>query len=506
MVSCGMSAGNHLEGSKGEAMTNEEASIQNHLKLEHTYLKLPKHFYTLQEPSKVPRPQWVLFNESLAKTLGLDGGFLQSEEGLQILAGNQPVPNTLAEAYAGHQFGYFTRLGDGRALLLGEWVAPNGERYDLQLKGSGRTPYSRGGDGKATLGPMLREYIISEGMEGLGIPTTRSLAVVTTGEWIQREEALPGAILTRLAKSHLRVGTFQYAAKWGSLEDLRALADYTLLRHFTVEEENPYLALLKQVAERQAALIAQWQLVGFIHGVMNTDNMSISGETIDYGPCAFMDSYNPQTVFSSIDEQGRYAYGNQPLIGGWNLARFAETLLPLIAPSKGKAVELAQAVISQFSVLYKAHYQEGMRRKLGLFEEKEGDEDLIAELLKLMEKYKADYTYTFVALTLGDRTQGNIFEKEDFKKWENKWQSRQREQKESPESIQKLMQQSNPRVIPRNHKVEAALEAAVNEGDKHLLRQLIETLQSPYDYSKDLEDSKELPPPTSCGYKTYCGT
>ena len=298
---------------------------------------------------------------------------LQSNDGVAVLAGNQ-IPEgalPLAQAYAGHQFGHFTMLGDGRALLLGEQITPQGERVDIQLKGSGRTPYSRGGDGRAALGPMLREYIISEAMHALGIPTTRSLAVVTTGESVIRETELPGAILTRVAASHLRVGTFQYVSKWGTVEELRALADYTLKRHFpdVDADENRYLFLLQEVIKRQAALIAKWQLVGFIHGVMNTDNMAISGETIDYGPCAFMDAYDPATVFSSIDSQGRYAYGNQPHIAGWNLARFAETLLPLLHDNQEQAVKLAQDAISDFTELYHSNWLAGMRAKLGIFNE-----------------------------------------------------------------------------------------------------------------------------------------
>ena len=301
---------------------------------DNSYARLPKSFFSGTNPTPVRSPKLITLNHQLAASLGLNAEALQSEDGVAVLAGNR-IPegaSPLAQAYAGHQFGHFNMLGDGRAVLLGEQITPQGKRVDIQLKGPGRTPYSRGGDGRAALGPMLREYIISEAMHALGIPTTRSLAVVTTGEAVIRETELPGAILTRVAASHLRVGTFQYVAKWGTVEELRILADYTLKRHFPdVEADgNPYLSLLQEVIKRQAELIAKWQLVGFIHGVMNTDNMAISGETIDYGPCAFMDVYDPATVFSSIDRQGRYAYGNQPSIAGWNLARFAETLLPLL--------------------------------------------------------------------------------------------------------------------------------------------------------------------------------
>ena len=311
------------------------------------------HFLPSINPTPVRSPKLIILNDPLATSLGLNVQALQSEDGVAVLAGNQ-IPEgalPLAQAYAGHQFGHFNMLGDGRALLLGEQITPQGERVDIQLKGSGRTPYSRGGDGRAALGPMLREYIISEAMHALGIPTTRSLAVVTTGESVIRETELPGAILTRVAASHLRVGTFQYVAKWGTVEDLRALADYTLKRHFPEVEadENRYLSLLQEVIKRQAALIAKWQLVGFIHGVMNTDNMAISGETIDYGPCAFMDAYDPATVFSSIDIQGRYAYGNQPHIAGWNLARFAETLLPLLHDNRGAGCQTGRRM--RFQIL-----------------------------------------------------------------------------------------------------------------------------------------------------------
>src|SRR5690606_9955937 len=347
-----------------------------------TYAQLPAAFYARLDPVPVASPELVVLNESLAETLGLNGEALRDEEGVAVFAGNR-VPDgatPLAQAYAGHQFGVFTMLGDGRAILLGEHVTPTGERVDIQLKGSGRTPFSRGGDGRAALGPMLREYIISEGMHGLGIPTSRSLAVVTTGEYIVRETLLPGAVLTRVAASHLRVGTFQYAAARGNVDDLRALADYALQRHGPdVDPRDPgrFLQLLRAVVARQARLVAQWQLVGFIHGVMNTDNTTISGETIDYGPCAFMDVYDPATVFSSIDTYGRYAYQNQPAIAGWNLARFAEALLPLLHEDRDKGVELAQGAIDEFPGLYRRHWLTGMRAKLGLCTEEEDDEALI---------------------------------------------------------------------------------------------------------------------------------
>ena len=374
------------------------------IKLENTYINLPDIFYSKQKPSSVPNPQLVAFNYSLAKELKLDIDYLTSKEGVEILSGNKVLEGTtpIAQAYAGHQFGYFTILGDGRAVLLGELITPKGERLDIQLKGSGETPYSRGGDGKASLGPMLREFIISEAMHGLNIPTTRSLAVVETGETVIRERLLPGAVLTRIASSHIRVGTFQYVASYGSTEELRSLADYAIERHYKelVNEDNKYLKFLKAVIEKQADLISKWQLVGFIHGVMNTDNITISGETIDYGPCAFMDTYNPNTVFSSIDRGGRYAYGNQPNIGAWDLARFAESLLPLLSENKDQAINLAQEGISEYPEIFKKKWLAGMRAKLGLFNEEVEDEALINELLSLMERYKADFTNTFRALTI----------------------------------------------------------------------------------------------------------
>lgn len=382
-------------------------------------------------------------------------------------------------------------LGDGRAILLGEQVLPEGGRVDIQLKGPGRTPYSRGGDGRAALGPMLREYIISEAMHGLGIPTTRSLAVVTTGETVIRETGLPGAIMTRVASSHLRVGTFQFAAKWGTIEELRTLADYAIERHFPDIEadESRYLSLLQEVVKRQAELIAQWQLVGFIHGVMNTDNMTISGETIDYGPCAFMDAYDPATVFSSIDRQGRYAYGNQPVIGGWNLARFAESLLPLLHDDEDQAVTLAQDKISIFNDLYHSNWLAGMRAKLGIFNEETQDEALINGILSMMKKHGADYTNTFRALTFDKMEDTVLFGTPEFAQWQELWQARLGRQKESKESSNQLMQNSNPAVIPRNHRVEEALEAAVEQEDYSVMERLLDVLANPYAHCENKQNT-----------------
>lgn len=477
---------------------------------DNSYARLPKKFFTNTNPTPVRSPKLVVLNDQLASTLGLNIEELKTEEGLAVLAGNQ-VPEgaePLAQAYAGHQFGYFNMLGDGRAVLLGEQILPQGGRYDVQLKGPGRTPYSRGGDGRAALGPMLREYIISEAMHGLGIPTTRSLAVVTTGESVYREMALPGAILTRVAASHLRVGTFQFAAKWGSVEELQTLADYTIERHYPeieAADEKRYLSLLKEVIKRQASLIAKWQHVGFIHGVMNTDNMTISGETIDYGPCAFMDVYDPATVFSSIDREGRYAYGNQPYIGGWNLARFAETLIPLLDENEEQALKLAQDTISEFGGIYQEYWLAGMRAKLGIVNEEVEDEALINELLSMMEKYRADYTNTFLALTFDKTEETVLFGKPEFSPWLERWKARLGKQQESKDISHELMRNSNPAVIPRNHRVEEALKAAVEEGDYSVMKKLLNVLAHPYAHTEGQAEYCTLPESTT-PYRTFCGT
>ncbi|MGD6901516.1 protein adenylyltransferase SelO [Bacillus infantis] len=476
-------------------------------KLDNSYARLPKMFFTSQDPNPVEAPELAILNGPLAASLGLDDEELQSAESISILAGNEMPEGAapLAQAYAGHQFGHFNMLGDGRALLIGEQITPEGDRFDIQLKGSGRTPYSRGGDGRAALGPMLREYIISEAMHSLGIPTTRSLAVVTTGEMIRRETMLPGAILTRIADSHLRVGTFQFAAQFGEKEDVKALADYAISRHYPeIEgEEQPYLELLKAVIRRQASLIAQWQLAGFIHGVMNTDNMTISGETIDYGPCAFMDTYNPETVFSSIDVQGRYAYGNQPYMAGWNLARLAESLLVLLHDDQDQAVEIAQKEISGFMDIYQGNWLEGMGAKLGIFSVEKEDGALVDELLSLMKDHQADFTNTFRALTIGRETA--LEGKPGFAGWHDKWKSRLAKQDRAPEDIKTLMQNSNPAVIPRNHRVEEALEAAV-EGDYSLMGRLLNVLAKPYAHAEAAEEYCTGPDDDGKGYVTYCGT
>ncbi|MDR2234061.1 MAG: YdiU family protein [Tannerella sp.] len=475
--------------------------------LDNSYAALPPKLYVFQKATRHASPSLVIFNRELAQRLGLDPDALEQGEGVDVFSGNTTPEGAmpLAQAYAGHQFGSFTMLGDGRALLLGEQIAPDGMRFDIQLKGSGVTPFSRRGDGKAALGPMLREYIISEAMHALDIPTTRSLAVIKTGEPVYRETVLPGAVLTRVAASHIRVGTFEYAYGIDEPSTLKALADYTIRRHFPelAEVDNPFLELLSAVTERQARLIAQWMLVGFIHGVMNTDNMAISGETIDYGPCAFMDAYKLDTVFSSIDAHGRYAYGNQPVIAQWNLARFAETLLPLIASDQDTAVQLAEEVIRKFSNIYETNRLDGMRRKLGLLDAQPDDKSLADDLLTMMQNYELDFTNTFRSLT--DR-QTIQLEASDLQSWIQRWLTRRDSQLTSKEHIIGTMLKANPVVIPRNHQVEAALEAAVKNDDYMPFHRLLSVLQRPFDITPENVAFREPPPPTQQKYRTFCGT
>ncbi|MCM3703390.1 YdiU family protein [Paenibacillus macerans] len=483
---------------------------------DNSYAQLPDIFYSRIDLNPVRLPKLAVLNEALAGELGLNAETMRSEENVAVFAGNRVPEGTfpLAQAYAGHQFGHFTMLGDGRALLVGEQIAPSGGRWDIQLKGSGRTPYSRGGDGRAALGPMLREYIISEAMHALGIPTTRCLAVVTTGEPVYRETELPGAIMTRIAASHLRVGTFQYAANFGNGEELRALADYAIKRHYpeASETENPYLALLQAVIGRQASLIAGWQLIGFIHGVMNTDNMAISGETIDYGPCAFMDVYDPATVFSSIDTGGRYAYGNQPYIGLWNLTRFAESLLPLLHENEDEAVKLAEGALSGYTDLFQSRWLAGMRAKLGLFgkeaqEAQEAQDDaLIKDLLGLMHEHRADYTNTFLALTFDRQNDSALFGAPEFAQWRERWRERLGRQPESKEASHELMRRSNPALIPRNHRVEEALEAAVEREDYSVMERFLGALANPFAHAPEQAEYAAPPAPAACPYRTFCGT
>ncbi len=493
------------KSSRGEEGWNLEAS----------YRGLPSKLFSQVPPTPVKDPKMVLYNEALGKSLGLKFENPKGQESVQIFSGNQLPKGALpiAQAYAGHQFGYFTSLGDGRAVLLGEQITPTGERFDIQLKGSGPTPYSRRGDGRAALGPMLREYIISEAMIALGVPSTRALAVVISGEEIQRESSQPGGILTRVASSHLRVGTFEYVKQFGSEEDLKALADYAIQRHYPYimkEEGNIYLRFFEAVADRQAALIAKWQLIGFIHGVMNTDNMSISGETIDYGPCAFMDTYDPDTVFSSIDQHGRYAYKNQAPIGQWNLARFAESLLPLIHREPKRGIALMEDRLQKYSTQYQKYWLQGMAEKIGIFQPAKEDEELIEDLLRIMKKNDKDFTNTFFELTYPEKGGGKEDVKKEegreFSEWLDKWRKRLKEQKATEEEVQKLMKASNPVVIPRNHQVEKALQAAVEEGDYRVLESLLKILQTPYTYSEEKKSYQNPPDPSDEPYVTYCGT
>lgn len=495
------------------------------LNIKNTYYeKLTSAFYTRQEASKVKKPELIIFNKNLSNDLEFeitDVSFIS-----ETLSGNRILENSMpiAQAYAGHQFGYFNMLGDGRAILLGE-IEKNGKLYDLQLKGSGKTPYSRRGDGKAALAPMIREYIISEAMHFLGIPTTRSLAVIKTGEFVYRETKKIGAILARIASSHIRVGTFEYALNFLSEADLKSLADYTIDRHFpnlTLETKSnyKYFNFLNKVIELQASLIAKWNLVGFIHGVMNTDNILVSGETIDYGPCAFMDSYDPDTVFSSIDTYGRYRYKNQPHIAVWNLTVFAETLLPLFnytydekdknSLDEKKAIELIEKSLLNFNKIYEKFWLDGMRNKLGLFEKKLEDKVLIDNLLKIMHKYKADYTNTFVGLTLdsfisSDENSMLFYNSPEFEEWKNKWKLRVAMENKAPAEHKKLMMSNNPFVIPRNYIVEEVLSNC-EKGDSKDLNKFLKILEEPYNYKIKIESKYLSGTLSKVPYKTYCGT
>ncbi|OED39946.1 hypothetical protein AB834_00015 [PVC group bacterium (ex Bugula neritina AB1)] len=477
-----------------------------------TYTNLPDPFFTELEPQKVEEPNLVILNKKLSRSMGLDFSDLSLKKQAELFSGNDlPKGSTpFSQAYAGHQFAHFTMLGDGRAHLWGEHIMPNKQRVDIQFKGSGRTPYSRGGDGKAPLSPMLREYLISEAMFFLGIPTTRSLAVVTTGEAVMRETPLPGAILTRIAGSHIRVGTFQFAAYFCDKEALVSLMDYTIERHYSdlldnVEIKNKPLALIKAFMERQVDLVVNWMRVGFIHGVMNTDNMTLSGETIDYGPCAFMDQYDPDTVFSYIDQMGRYAYGNQPKIAEWNLARFAETLLPLIDDDRDKAIFLAEELLSDFSDMYHLKWLRMMCCKLGLFGSYEGDERLVLDLLTWMHKNEADYTQTFYDLSEKTQCKNQVPTKGFFRDWYLRWQDRVLKNEKPLEDSLSLMKKYNPVVIPRNHKVEEALNMA-GTGDLDAFCESLKAIKEPY---KNIESFKsfQLPPnPDERVFQTFCGT
>jgi len=478
-------------------------------RFDNTYSKLPDPFISNISPIPVKSPELIILNDNLAKQLGLNFSLISKKELSNLFSGNSfpEGSKSIAQAYAGHQFGHFTMLGDGRAVLMGEHVSKNNERFDIQFKGSGQTPFSRNGDGRAALGPMLREYIISEAMHSLNIPTTRSLAVVKTGEDVVRENILQGAILTRVASSHLRVGTFQYVAMRNNESELRTLVDYTINRHYPniKKSKNKALDLLKVLIELQIDLVVNWMRVGFIHGVMNTDNMSISGETIDYGPCAFMDTYDPQTVFSSIDELGRYAYFNQPSITKWNLARFAECLIPLIDPKKDKAIEIATEAINSFDKSYETKWINMMRDKLGLFGQDQKDQVLIIDLLTWMHKNKADYTNTFCFLMDENFQHNKIYNDENFLTWKERWKERLKLNNNTPEKYLSLMKSVNPLVIPRNHKVEEVLESA-NNNDLSPLKKLINVLEKPYEKTKENIDYQSPAPVSDKKYKTFCGT
>ncbi len=476
-------------------------------KFDNTYSKLSETFREFVKPTPVHNPEIVIFNHQLAKELNLDFSKINNIELSKIFSGNSlpQETKTLAQAYAGHQFGHFTMLGDGRAVLLGEHLDSKKNRYDIQYKGSGRTSFSRGGDGRAALGPMLREYLISEAIHALNIPTTRSLAVVKTGEKVVRENLLDGAILTRVASSHIRVGTFQFIAATQNISNLNTLVDYTINRHYSELSSSKFKAydLLNTVIEKQCNLVVNWMRVGFIHGVMNTDNMSISGDTIDYGPCAFMDHYDPKTVFSSIDKFGRYAFSNQPPITKWNLARFAECLVPLIDKSEDYAIKLATDLIDNFQHIYEDKWLNMMRYKLGLFGEDKNDKKLINNLFDWMEKNKADYTNTFCNLM--DINSHEVYKNNDFINWKNEWKKRSELNNSTKEKQTKLMKSNNPTVIPRNHKVEEAL-AEAEEGNLDKMKKLLTILKNPYDNQNNIEEYQLPAPSSNEKYQTFCGT
>ena len=477
-------------------------------KFENTYAKLPEILATKLVPVPVKKPKLIIFNNRLAKDLGLDVNSVSEDDLTNLFSGNKLPTGSepLAQAYCGHQFGHFVMLGDGRAIVLGEHLTPSGKRIDIQFKGSGRTPYSRSGDGRAALGPMLREYIISEAMHGMNIPTTRSLAVVATGEMVQREVALQGAVLTRVASSHLRVGTFQYLAARQDIKSLKELVSYTIKRHYPefINSKNQALELLRIVIKKQAYLIAEWMRVSFIHGVMNTDNMTISGETIDYGPCAFMDYYDPKTVFSSIDLHGRYAFGNQPNIAEWNLARFAESILPLFDLDNKKAVSIAEQEINNFKDIFKNNFTKMMKGKLGLISNEIEDDKLMKDLFQLMFKNEADYTNTFVYLMNGSVPQEKLIKDKNFIEWKNKWNSRLSRNQDIIKA-KELMTKNNPIIIPRNHLIESALSKA-EQGNLDEFNKLILALKDPYKDNGQYTGLKNPAPQSEKKYQTFCGT
>ncbi|MGY2052173.1 protein adenylyltransferase SelO [Methylobacterium sp. JK268] len=488
------------------------------LPFDNSYARLPDRFYARTPPTPVAAPRLIRLNRPLAEALGLDPDWLAGPDGVAMLAGNRMPAGAepLAAAYAGHQFGQLVpQLGDGRAILLGEVVGRDGIRRDVQLKGSGPTPFSRMGDGRAAMGPVLREYVVSETMAALGIPTTRALAAVATGDRVIREEILPGAILTRVASSHIRVGTFQYFAIRRDTEAVRALADHVIARHYpeVAGESNPYRALLSAVIARQAALVARWLCVGFIHGVMNTDNMSVAGETIDYGPCAFLDAYDPGAVFSAIDAQGRYAYGNQPMIAQWNLARLAEALLPLLGEETQAAIEDAQERLGAFVPLFEAAYHGGLRRKIGLATEPEEDVALASDLLAAMAENAADFTLTFRHLgaaaedPAADRAVRDLFvDPTAFDAWAGRWRQRLAAEPMPGAERRAAMDRVNPLLIPRNHQVEAVIAAAVGQEDFGPFHRLVEALGEPYTERPEAAPYAAPPAENERVLRTFCGT
>jgi uncharacterized protein YdiU (UPF0061 family) len=478
------------------------------LNFDNTYLTLPQVFYSKINPSVVPNPEVVLFNEELGQDIF--GHTTNPQEWSQLLSGNRVPENTtpFAQAYAGHQFGHFTMLGDGRAIVIGEHVNPFGERYDIQLKGSGRTPYSRRGDGKATLGAMLREYLMSESMFYLGIPTSRSLAVTKTGEKVYRDRSHDGAVLTRIMSGHIRVGTFEYAHYYGSPNDLESLLNYTIKRHFPslLHSNNPAAEMLEYVMNRQIDLIINWMRVGFIHGVMNTDNTSISGETFDYGPCSFMNTYDLNTVFSSIDTGGRYAFGNQPTIIKWNIVKLAEALLPLLNPSQNRAIEIAREIIDKFDNLFMERWYAMMFSKIGLIKPETGDRDLVDQLLLAMKSFELDYTNTFTSLKRGITTKESPSQQLDpLSPWLTNWTRRLEESEGGFLAAAALMGKTNPLFIPRNYFVEKAL-AGADENNYTLFNQLLSLVKQPYSSSNEIEKYSYVPNNYDHNYKTYCGT
>tara|TARA_B100000989_G_scaffold54245_1_gene36387 strand:- start:1148 stop:2602 length:1455 start_codon:yes stop_codon:yes gene_type:complete len=475
---------------------------------DNSYSRLSNAFKENIKPKGVKNPELVLINQDLAQELNLDFTKIDKHELSALFTGNilPEGSNTIAQAYAGHQFGHFTMLGDGRAVLIGEHLTKSNKRYDVQYKGSGKTAFSRNGDGRAALGPMLREYIISEAMHNLNIPSTRSLAVAKTGEKIIRDTPLQGAILTRIASSHIRVGTFQYVAARDKRDELEIFLNYAVERHYPelVDSKKKALDLLNVLINKQIDLVINWMRVGFVHGVMNTDNMTISGETIDYGPCAFMDTYDPKTVFSSIDKMGRYAYYNQPSITKWNLSRFAECLIPLINRDQDQAIKNATKLINTFEKKYEERWMSMMRKKLGLQGTHDKDKFLIVDLLTWMHQNKADYTNTFCYLMDLKEYDNDVYKDNDFQNWKKNWQERLKLNKNNPEKNINLMRTVNPLVIPRNNKVEKALEFA-EKGDYSFLKKIITILKEPYELSQDKLDYQN-PGPQQKNYQTFCGT